>query len=183
MFLSYLFVPFPVYTFSHTNVNVVYKNVRLLKTDPKARWQGYMFYFNEGFCWSAVLLPKNEESKYIKCRFKGKSVNDVQSMSLYNRCDKTSTKFFIGILNSRFMYDYLKTFVNNSAALQINDFRQLPIIVPTEEELHQIEEITEQAIEIKKKLFSKEINEQCANQHLSLLQQQLDTVIRDVYKI
>lgn len=26
------------------------KNVRFLKTDPKARYQGYMFYFKERFC-------------------------------------------------------------------------------------------------------------------------------------
>ena len=28
--------------------------VRFLKTDPKARYQGYTFYFREGFCWIDV---------------------------------------------------------------------------------------------------------------------------------
>jgi methylase of polypeptide subunit release factors len=31
------------------------ENVKLLQTDPKARWQGYQFYFREGFCWNNVL--------------------------------------------------------------------------------------------------------------------------------
>lgn len=121
------------------------KNVRFLKTDPKARWQGYWFYFNEGFCWTNVLMPTNDESKYIKCRLKVKSVNDVASMSLYNKYDNTNNAYFVALLNSSFMYNYLKEFVNNTVNLQINDFRQLPIIIPTISQLDQLTEITMRA--------------------------------------
>ena len=121
------------------------KNVRFLKTDPKARWQGYLFYFNEGFCWTNVLMPTNDESKYIKCRLKVKSVNDVASMSLYNKYDNTNNAYFVALLNSSFMYNYLKEFVNNTVNLQINDFRQLPIIIPTISQLDQLTEITMRA--------------------------------------
>ena len=37
-------------------------NVQILQTDKKARWQGYTFFFKEGFCWSDI------SSEFIKCR-------------------------------------------------------------------------------------------------------------------
>jgi len=30
------------------------ENVKALQTDPKARWQGYQFFFREGFCWKDI---------------------------------------------------------------------------------------------------------------------------------
>ena len=53
------------------------ENVRFLKTDPKARYQGYTFYFREGFCWIDV------NSTYLKARIKANGVFDVLSMSLF----------------------------------------------------------------------------------------------------
>ena len=45
--------------------------------DPKARYQGYTFYFREGFCWIDV------NSTYLKARIKANGVFDVLSMSLF----------------------------------------------------------------------------------------------------
>lgn len=50
--------------------------VRFLKTDPKARYQGYTFYFREGLCWSDI------NTTFLKCRIKQKSIHDVKSMSI-----------------------------------------------------------------------------------------------------
>ena len=55
------------------------ENVGFLKTDPKARYQGYMYYFKEGFCWTNILNP---QARLLKAKLKHKSVNDVGSMSL-----------------------------------------------------------------------------------------------------
>ena len=52
--------------------------VQFLKTDPRARYQGYTFYFREGFCWIDV------NSTYLKARLKGNGVFDVLSMSLFS---------------------------------------------------------------------------------------------------
>lgn len=158
------------------------ENVHLLQTDPKARWQGYNFFFKEGFCWTNVLMPTNEESKYIKCRLKGKSVNDVASMSLYNKYNMTSVLYFVALLNSRFMYNYLKEFINNTVNLQINDFRQLPIIIPSEEQLNQLNDITKRAITIKQSVYSsgQDVEKQ---QNLADLQQELEDCVRKLYDL
>ncbi|MDK7375827.1 Eco57I restriction-modification methylase domain-containing protein, partial [Weeksella virosa] len=47
------------------------ENVGFLKTDPKARYQGYMYYFREGFCYSDI------NTTFLKCRVKSKTINDV----------------------------------------------------------------------------------------------------------
>ena len=49
-------------------------NVQFLKTDPKARYQGYAFYFREGFCWIDV------NSTYLKARVKAKGIFDVTTV-------------------------------------------------------------------------------------------------------
>ena len=140
------------------------------------------FYFNEGFCWTNVLMPTNEESKYIKCRLKGKSVNDVASMSLYNKYSKTSNLYFVALLNSKFMYNYLKEFINNTVNLQINDFRQLPIIIPSDEQIEQLNSITNKAITIKRSIYSSGSSE-IKNKELSDLQQELDECVAKLYNI
>ena len=131
------------------------------------------FYFNEGFCWTNVLMPTNNESKYIKCRLKVKSVNDVASMSLYNKYNNTNNAYFVALLNSSFMYNYLKEFINNTVNLQINDFRQLPIVIPTNSQLEQLTEITMAA----KKLRMTNSNVVA----LQELQKQLEEIVNNLY--
>lgn len=103
--------------------------VRFLKTDPKARYQGYMFYFREGLCWSDI------NTTFLKCRIKQKSIHDVKSMSIFGVCDKVPEKYILCVINSTLISYYVDTFVNNTQTFQINDARQLPIIVPTSEQL------------------------------------------------
>lgn len=52
--------------------SVVSINRPFLKTDPKARYQGYTFYFREGLCWSDI------NTTFLKCRIKQKSIHDVK---------------------------------------------------------------------------------------------------------
>ncbi|HHZ00398.1 MAG TPA: DNA modification methylase, partial [Tissierellia bacterium] len=160
------------------------KNVKTLQTDPKARWQGYQFYFREGFCWNNVSTPKNEKSMYIKCRLKEKSVNDVASMSLYiiNKNDNLIQNYYlISLLNSRFLFNFLKIFINESVNLQINDIRQLPIIIPTSEQLKFFENIFNQAVSIQKEKFAENINKQEAEENLDKIQKELDKFVEEMY--
>lgn len=96
-----------------------------------------------------MLLPVNEDSMYIKCRLKGQSINDVASMSMYSLCN-LSAAYFVTLLNSKFMYDYLKTFINASVNLQINDFRALPIVIPSQIQMEQTMSLFRQAFELQK---------------------------------
>jgi hypothetical protein len=150
------------------------KNVRILQTDPKARWQGYQFYFREGFCWKDIGMD------ILKVKLKEKTINDVKSMSLYP-IDKSYTKYLIAVLNSTFLSHYQFNFINNTVSIQINDIRQLPIIIPTESELKEFEDICNRAINIQKKKFSQLISEEEAEKELEEIQKELDKKVLRLY--
>jgi len=154
------------------------ENVRVLQTDPKARWQGYQFYFREGFCWTNVLNPN---ARLIKARLKDKSVNDVGSMSLYVIVNYLNTKFIICILNSNLLFDYYRTFINYSVNIQINDIRQLPIVIPTPEQLKEFELIFDRAKRVQEEKFSGKISEEEAEERLEEIQKELDEKVLKLY--
>ena len=90
------------------------ENVQFLKTDPKARYQGYGFFFKEGFCW---ILTLNESSEYQKARIKEKTVNDVNAMALYPFEDcKEFLKYFICLINSYTVFQYKRNFISSNSA-------------------------------------------------------------------
>ncbi len=140
-----------------------------MKTDPRARYQGYTFFFKEGLCWSDI------NTTFLKCRLKQKSINDVKSMSLYGLTLKAPEYYIICLINSTLMSYYVDNYVNNTQTFQINDSRQLPIIIPTQDELTELRELFEEAIRIKKSTNNVE--------ELSLLQQRLDNVVDRIYSI
>ena len=109
--------------------------VRFLKTNSGKKGEGMpvvrnpQFYFREGLCWSDI------NTTFLKCRIKQKSTHDVKSMSIFGVCDKVPEKYILCVINSTLISYYVDTFVNNTQTFQINDARQLPIIVPTSEQL------------------------------------------------
>ena len=157
------------------------ENVGYLKSDPKARYQGYLYYFREGFCWTFTL---NENSEYQKTRIKEKSVNDVNAMALYPFEDiNLSSKFYTCLLNSYFIFHYKRNFINSSSAFQINDARQIPIIIPTEKELKEFEELFNWAFEIKKTITDEKISLDNLEMQLLEIQEKLDTIVNELYSI
>lgn len=145
------------------------KNVELLKTDPKARYQGYAFYFREGFCWSDI------NTTFLKCRKKQKSINDVKSMSLYSLTDRVPECYMICLINSSFMSHYVDDFVNNTQTFQINDARRLPILIPTHEQLAEFAVLFNAAIDNKRHASSNE-------SQLAEIQSQLDKMVVALYE-
>ena len=156
-----------------------YYSVGYLKSDPKARYQGYLYYFREGFCWSAINGTRS--SNELKFRFKQKSVTDVQGMSLHS--NSISSKYIVSICNSDFMSRYTESFVNSTVIFQINDARQIPIIIPTEKELEQFEELFNLAFKIKKAAKDKEISSDKSENQLLEIQERLDTMVNELYSI
>jgi methylase of polypeptide subunit release factors len=150
------------------------ENVRVLQTDPKARWQGYQFYFKEGFCWKDIGMD------VLKVKLKEKTINDVKSMSLFP-IDKSYTKYLIAVLNSTFLSHYQFHFINNTVSIQINDIRQLPIIIPTDNDLKEFEDIFNRAVNIQKKKFSGLISEKEAEKELDKIQRELDEKVLKLY--
>jgi len=153
------------------------ENVQFLKTDIKARYQGYTFFFKEGFCWTDI------NTTFLKCRLKTKSINDVKSMSMYGLLDTVPEYFIISVINSTFMSNYVDVFINNTQTFQINDARQIPLIIPNNKQLLQFKYIYEKAIEIKRNQFLSGLSVYASDKMLIPIQQQLDKLVEELYCI
>lgn len=145
-------------------------NVHFLKTDPKARYQGYTFYFREGLCWSDI------NTTFLKCRKKERSIHDVKSMSIFGCSDLLSEDYIITLINSTFISYYVDNFVNNTQTFQINDARQLPIIIPTSENNEKAKTFVASAIKMKKEYTD-------GNAALEAIQKKVDSYIEDIYHL
>ena len=127
------------------------------------------YYFREGFCYSDI------NTTFLKCRIKLKTINDVKSMSLYSLTDRVPAFYFVCLINSNFISFYVDEFVNNTQTFQINDARQLPIIIPDKTILGRFEQLFKEAIQIKKGKL-KEIA-------LDNIQQEIDILVNELYSI
>ena len=74
-------------------------------------------------------------------------------MSLYGLTDFVPEFYIICIINSNFMSLYVDDFVNNTQTSQINDARQLPIVIPTEKQLEAFKIFLKRPIKSKKSSF------------------------------
>ena len=101
----------------------------------------------EGFCWNNILNP---QARLLKVKLKQASVNDVGSMSLMTVETNISNRYIIGLLNSNLIFDYYRVFINCTVNIQINDLRQIPIMIPTLEDLHRIVSLVDKAVKNKK---------------------------------
>ncbi len=156
-------------------------NVQFLKNNSGKKGQGMpvvrnpKFYFREGFCWSDI------HTVLLKSRLKMIGIHDVKSMSLFSLIDLIPDNYLILIINSTFMSFYDYVFVNNTSGFQINDARQIPIIIPTESELQRAESLFEAARRIKEQEFSGELSRQEVEKELSHIQEQVDKYVMELY--
>lgn len=134
------------------------------------------FYFREGFCWIDV------NSTYLKARIKENGVFDVLSMSLFTMTELPDW-YFVSLINAEFISLYVDNFINNTSHFQINDARQLPIIIPNEDVLQKFKSIAFDSISIKQQLFKVRIDEDVANQKLNKIQEELDALVLSLYSI
>ena len=69
----------------------------------------------------------------------------------------------------------MDNFINNTSHFQINDARQLPIIIPDKITLEKFEKLFKQAVQIKK--------EQSNEIVLDNIQQEIDILVNELYAI
>lgn len=74
-------------------------------------------------------------------------------------------------------------FINNTSHFQINDARQLPIVIPSEQELDIFHNIFIAAEEIKKQQFASLLTSQEADNFLIKIQNRLDKTVSELYRI
>jgi hypothetical protein len=154
--------------------------VGFLKADQNARYQGYTFYFREGFCWTNILNP---QARLLKAKMKIKSVNDVGSMSLSSIVDFLPNYYFIILLNSELLFDYYREYINCTVNIQINDIRQLPIVIPTNEQLDTCGSLFQRIIELKKKMFNNIFQETSIEEELSKIELKLNDFVCELYSV
>ena len=168
----YLETPFAI-AWTKENVDFLKKNSGKKGTGmPVVR--NPQFYFKEGFCWSDI------NTTFLKCRAKQKSIHDVKSMSLFGLSQKVPEYYIISVINSRFMSHYVDDFVNNTQTFQINDARQLPIVVPSEEKLQELLPLFQEAIQIKK---SGNPVQEDNYRELELIENKIEDIILEIYQI
>ena len=91
--------------------------------------------------------------------------------------------YYVSIINSELISLYVDNFINNTSHFQINDARQLPVVIPSETVLTLCKAIIDDAITVKKKLFNGEITPKTADYLLKELQFKLDKDIVNLYMI
>jgi len=161
-------------------------SVQFLKTNSGKKGEGMpvvrnpQFYFREGFCWNNVLNPK---ARLLKAKLKLASVNDVGAMSLMPILPELSSKFIIGLLNSNLIFDYYREFVNCTVNIQINDIRQIPIVVPQKVELKTFESLVDKAISIKKSALEIDSETDRIDTNLLLVENEIDNAVLSLYRI
>jgi len=118
----------------------------------------------------------------IKSRLKTAGVHDVKSMSLFSLIPgMCPEEYLITILNSTFISEYDFNFLNNTQTFQINDARQIPIIIPTKDQLSEFERVFNEAYQIQKSRFGGEISKNEADKKLDKIQQKVDQMVYKLY--
>lgn len=159
------------------------ESVKWLKSNSGKKGQGMpvvrnaQFYFREGFCWSDI------HTVLVKSRLKGSGVYDVKSMSMFSQLASAPDWYLVCVMNSTFISQFSFDFVNNTQTLQINDARQLPIIIPSTRQLAEFKNLFDRAYEIKRKQFKKKVSDEIANQKLDAIQIKLDEMVYRIYGI
>jgi len=102
-------------------------------------------------------------------------------MSLFPLSNLASEKYIITLLNSKFISNYEFNFINNTQTFQINDARQLPVKIPTQQQLKEFEQLFDEACAIQKNRFDKKISKQQAEKRLESVQSKIDRMVYDLY--
>lgn len=103
-------------------------------------------------------------------------------MSLIPFNDAPLSYYFVAILNSNLLFDFYREFINCSVNIQINDIRQMPIVIPTPEQLNIIKGIANQAISYRHNIIN-ENDITLYEQRLRQIELQLDEVVESIYMI
>lgn len=99
----------------------------------------------------------------------------MQGMSLCCVTNKVTPQYITAIGNADFISRYTEAFVNSTVIFQINDCRQIPIIIPCEEQLEAFNQLFRKALEIKMTSNDATL--------LNIVQKQLDELTLQLYEI
>ena len=84
--------------------------------------------------------------------------------------------YYVALINSEFISLYVDNFINNTSHFQINDARQLPIIIPQKETFESLQKIVADCISLKRTAVIDEIL-------MEEKQYNLDRLVRSFYGV
>lgn len=160
--------------------------LQFLKTNSGKKGEGMpvvrnpQFNFKEGFCWNNVLNPN---ARLLKAKMKSASVNDVGSMSLSSLSEFVPNYYLVCLLNSELLFDYYREFINCTVNIQINDIRQIPVIIPSAEELSKVKPDFENAVNLKKSVAKNKATEESISVALNTTEMRINDFVENLYKI
>ena len=134
------------------------------------------FNFKEGFCWTDI------NSTFLKARLKGKGIFDVVSMSLFSKTTIPDW-FYVVVINTSFISLYVDNFINNTSHFQINDARQVPIVIPTKIQLQHAKKLFDNAFKVKKMQLRQEISEKSAVEMISKIEESIAVLVNAIYRV
>jgi len=160
-------------------INWARDSVKWLSSSPKARWQGYEHFFQEGITYIDV------GGAEIKARILSASIYDHTAHSFFPDEKDISPKYLLGILNTSFASYFANEYLNHTMHFELNDIRLFPVIIPTESQRKEIETLVDQAIEIQKRRYgTKEENEKALLwKELQKVQKLINTKVEKIYGI
>ena len=151
-----------------TYINWSRESVKTLQNDSTARWQGYDYFFREGF------FSSRGGFSDLKVRYTKDSVIDSTGVLLSPINKETvSAKYLIGLLNSDLCEYITDTFINSSGK-QATDMRHIPVPIPPQNKFEKVEGLVDEAIEIQKGNGSR---------NLTKVQEDIDQVVEEIYDV
>ena len=145
-----------------------------------SRYQNSHLFFKDGICW---ILTLNENSEYLKARFRSAGVFDVNAMTIFLREGLVTDKYIVCLLNSYLIFHFKKHFLNGTSAFQINDARQIPVRIPTSDELIEFEDIFDRAVAQKLSRANRLEKDAEASLEMEDLQKELDGLVFKLYGV
>jgi hypothetical protein len=151
-----------------TYINWSKESVTNLQNSSAARWQGYDYFFQEGF------FSSRGGFSDLKVRYTNNAVIDSTGV-LLTPIDKqtVSAKYLIGLLNSELGEHITDTFINSSGK-QATDMRHIPVPIPNSTEENRVEQLVNEAIKIQKGEVNKKISE---------IQEEINEFVEELYDI
>ncbi len=140
------------------------------------------FYFKSGLSWNIINGTRNTNN--LKFKYILPSVNDVGGMKLTSSEEAKkliSDKFLCCVLNSFLNNRLTESFINFTVNFQMNDARQIPIIIPTKEELKAFEKKYDLCFAIQEEYFAGEIDKTEARSQLLPIEAEIDEMVNKLY--
>ena len=138
------------------------------------------FNFKEGFCWNNILNPN---ARLLKAKMKSASVNDVGSMSLTTLIEEIPNYYFVSILNSEVIFNYYREFINCTVNIQINDIRQVPVVIPSDKDLEKLQPLFKKAVELKKTVAINFATEENISNEIQKIESEINNIVEQLYGI